>query len=44
MFFQMNSYLYLIFESGAASYREKTAKFLTEVVAVHLPTLLEVER
>ncbi|MDN6668896.1 MAG: hypothetical protein L0L87_01700 [Tetragenococcus koreensis] len=37
-------HLYLIFESGAASYREKTAKFLTEVVAVHLPTLLEVEK
>lgn len=35
--------LYTLFESGAANYREKTAKFLMEVVAFHLPTLLELE-
>nr|WP_284248153.1 hypothetical protein [Tetragenococcus halophilus] len=34
-------HLYAIFESGARNYREKTAKFLMEVLAFHLPTLLD---
>lgn len=36
-----DDYLYALFESGATSYREKTAKFLMEVLAFHLPTLIE---
>lgn len=38
-----DDYLYTLFESGAASYREKTAKFLMEVVVFYLPTLLNLE-
>jgi len=36
-----DDHLYAIFESGARNYREKTAKFLMEVLAFHLPTLLD---
>lgn len=38
-----DNHLYAIFESGATSYREKTAKLLMEVVVFHLPTLLKLE-
>lgn len=36
-----DTHLYAIFESGARNYRKKTAKFLMEVVAFHLPSLLD---
>lgn len=37
-----DAHLYAIFESGARNYRKKTANFLMEIIAFHLPTLLDI--